>query len=290
MLFHGRGADENDLFPLLDVLDPERRRHGYCPRGPLSLPPGGAHWYAVYAGRLARSGDVRADVREPSRSGSTRCRTRACGSAGFSQGAVMSYALGLGAGRPRPDAIVAFSGFIPQTPAWEARLLAAAAAGRDRPRRLRPGDLGRVRPRRATAARSSGRRAALPRVPARPHARPGFLAEVAGVARQRSGIWFGGANQVPRMFQNSLRLHPQLLRHAATMRPTHAGTFHVTARSIAEEHIFRDARTTTQAFRSSRDLVRAEFLVCHQLLPHADALPPRRDRSRTRCSRRRSVG
>ena len=25
VLFHGRGADENDLFPLLDVLDPERR-------------------------------------------------------------------------------------------------------------------------------------------------------------------------------------------------------------------------------------------------------------------------
>ena len=47
MLFHGRGADEHDLFPLLDVLDPERRLHGYTPRGPLSLPPGGAHWYVV---------------------------------------------------------------------------------------------------------------------------------------------------------------------------------------------------------------------------------------------------
>jgi phospholipase/carboxylesterase len=31
----------------------------------------------------------------------------------------MSYALGLGVDRPRPDAIVAFSGFIPDTPAWE---------------------------------------------------------------------------------------------------------------------------------------------------------------------------
>jgi phospholipase/carboxylesterase len=31
----------------------------------------------------------------------------------------MSYALGLGAGRPRPAAIAAFSGFIPQVDGWE---------------------------------------------------------------------------------------------------------------------------------------------------------------------------
>ncbi|MFL5927010.1 MAG: alpha/beta hydrolase [Gaiellaceae bacterium] len=118
VLFHGRGADENDLFPLLDLLDPERRRNGYCPRGPLSLPPGGAHWYAVY------------EVGHPDPA--TFAPTYAAAAAwldslphssvwlgGFSQGAVMSYALGLGAGRPRPDAIVAFSGFIPDTPAWE---------------------------------------------------------------------------------------------------------------------------------------------------------------------------
>ena len=44
---HGRGTDENDLFPLFDMLDPDRRLLGLSPRGPLSLPPGGAHWYAV---------------------------------------------------------------------------------------------------------------------------------------------------------------------------------------------------------------------------------------------------
>ena len=38
---------------------------------------------------------------------------------GFSQGAVMSLALGLGAGRPRPAAIVALSGFIPEVEGWE---------------------------------------------------------------------------------------------------------------------------------------------------------------------------
>ena len=47
VLFHGRGADEVDLAPLLDVLDPERRLLGATPRAPLSPPPGGWHWYVV---------------------------------------------------------------------------------------------------------------------------------------------------------------------------------------------------------------------------------------------------
>jgi phospholipase/carboxylesterase len=33
---------------------------------------------------------------------------------GFSQGSMMSYALGLGAGRPRPAGIIALSGFFPE--------------------------------------------------------------------------------------------------------------------------------------------------------------------------------
>ena len=33
---------------------------------------------------------------------------------GFSQGAAMTWALGLGAGRPRPAAIIALSGFMPE--------------------------------------------------------------------------------------------------------------------------------------------------------------------------------
>ena len=121
VLFHGRGADEDDLFPLLDVLDPERKRHGYCPRGPLSLPPGGAHWYAVY-----EVGHPDPVTFAPSYAAagawldSLPYESIVLG--GFSQGAVMAYALGLGVGRRRPDAIVAMSGFIPQTEAWEADL------------------------------------------------------------------------------------------------------------------------------------------------------------------------
>jgi phospholipase/carboxylesterase len=39
--------------------------------------------------------------------------------AGFSQGSVMAYSLGLAASRPRPAGILAFSGFIPQVPEFE---------------------------------------------------------------------------------------------------------------------------------------------------------------------------
>src|SRR3954466_77094 len=99
VLVHGRGADENDLFPILDVLDPERRLHGVTPRGPLSLPPGGAHWYAL--GGLGTP--------DPATFSPTFERASAwlddLGFApertvlgGFSQGAVMSYSLGLMAG------------------------------------------------------------------------------------------------------------------------------------------------------------------------------------------------
>ena len=117
VLLHGRGADEHDLFPLLDELDPERRLHGYCPRGPLSLPPGGAHWYVVprvgYPDRatFAASYDAAAEWLD-----SLPYARVVLG--GFSQGAVMSLALGLGAGRPRPAAIAAFSGFIPKVDGW----------------------------------------------------------------------------------------------------------------------------------------------------------------------------
>jgi phospholipase/carboxylesterase len=38
---------------------------------------------------------------------------------GFSQGAVMSYAVGLGRGRPRPAALIALSGFVPTVPGFE---------------------------------------------------------------------------------------------------------------------------------------------------------------------------
>jgi phospholipase/carboxylesterase len=120
VLFHGRGADEHDLFPLLDLLDPERRLLGVTPRGPLALPPGGAHWYALY--RLGEPDPqtflaTYASVVEWLDGLGFASERTILG--GFSQGAVMTYALGLGRGRPRPAAVIALSGFVPSVPGFE---------------------------------------------------------------------------------------------------------------------------------------------------------------------------
>jgi putative transposase len=48
------------------------------------------------------------------------------------------------------------------------------------------------------------------------------------------------------------------------MRPTHAGTFHVTARSIAEERIFRDRRDYRAGVQILADLTGAQYFVCHE--------------------------
>jgi phospholipase/carboxylesterase len=118
-LLHGRGADEHDLFPLLDVLDPERRLLGVTPRAPLALPPGGAHWYAFY--RLGYpdpetfSVSYRLAAEWLDGLGFPPERTVV---GGFSQGGMMAYALSLFEGRPRPAAVIALSCFMPSVPGF----------------------------------------------------------------------------------------------------------------------------------------------------------------------------
>ena len=124
MLLHGRGTDEFDLLPLLDELDPDRRLVGITPRAPLELQPGGFHWYISRAvgypdrdtfhqayGLLGRwLGALPEALAVP------WARTVL---GGFSMGAVMSYALGLGAERPAPAGLIALSGFIPTVEGFE---------------------------------------------------------------------------------------------------------------------------------------------------------------------------
>jgi phospholipase/carboxylesterase len=128
VLNHGRGADEHDLYDLLDALDPERRLLGITPGAPLTdLPPGGRHWYVVprvgypdpvtfqsgYRLLTAFLDDLLAERGIP------WARTVI---GGFSMGAVMSYAVGLGPERPSPAGIIALSGFLPTVDGWHAEL------------------------------------------------------------------------------------------------------------------------------------------------------------------------
>ncbi len=129
ILHHGRGTDEQDLLGLADVLDPARRLHVVSARAPLRLEGSpGYHWYLVprvghpdpqtFHAACESLGALHDELWE--RTGLAPAQTIL---AGFSMGAVMSYALGLGAQRPAPGGILAFSGFVPTVGGWRADLL-----------------------------------------------------------------------------------------------------------------------------------------------------------------------
>ena len=124
VLHHGRGTSELDVIGLADALDPERRLRAVSPRGPLQLPGApGHHWYAVprvgypdpetfFAARAALAelhDGLWAEGPGPERTVL----------AGFSMGAVMSFAMGLSGDRPAPAGILAFSGFVPTVDDWK---------------------------------------------------------------------------------------------------------------------------------------------------------------------------
>jgi phospholipase/carboxylesterase len=130
VLFHGRGADENDLFPLLDALDPERRLVGATPRGPLSLPPGGAHWYALGGIPTPEPTTFRSTFAAAAEWLEQFLSERGLEYdrlvlGGFSQGGAMAYSLSLFSGRPRPAALTVFSSFIPAVEGFELDLSSA---------------------------------------------------------------------------------------------------------------------------------------------------------------------
>src|SRR5918995_346584 len=125
VLHHGRGTSERDLIGLADLLDPDRRMRVVTPRAPLTLPGSpGYHWYLVprvgypdretFEAARAALAELHDGLWEESGVGPERTVL-----AGFSMGAVMSYAMGLGADRPPVAGILAFSGFVPTVEGWE---------------------------------------------------------------------------------------------------------------------------------------------------------------------------
>lgn len=133
MLLHGRGAAEADLVPMLDALDPGRRLVGLTPGAPLPGPGGGRWWYHVPRIGYPDPATFHATLRRLGGFLDGWLAERAIGwdrtvLGGFSQGAVMSYAAGLGPGRPSPAGVLAISGFIPTVEGWDLDL-----GGRDVP-------------------------------------------------------------------------------------------------------------------------------------------------------------
>jgi phospholipase/carboxylesterase len=127
VLLHSRAGDEHEVFPLLHDLDRDERHLGLLPLGPFELPPEGRHWYLI--------------EREASPEPTTFLPTLealstwldytlaahdvdlgATALAGFSQGAVMAYSLGLAPSRSSPAAVLAFSGYIPRVEGFELEL------------------------------------------------------------------------------------------------------------------------------------------------------------------------
>jgi phospholipase/carboxylesterase len=125
VLHHGRGADENDLLQLGDALDPERRLHVVTPRAPLQLSGWpGYHWYVVPRVGFPDPETFHAAYRALAAFHDSLWERTGIGPertvlGGFSMGSVMSYSLGLGAGRLAPAGILAFAGFVPVVAGWE---------------------------------------------------------------------------------------------------------------------------------------------------------------------------
>jgi phospholipase/carboxylesterase len=128
ILHHSGGADENELLGLADALDRVHRLHVVLPRAPLALSGrDGYDWYGArevahpepdsFAVGFAELCGFHDEIWE--RTGIAPARTVL---GGFSMGTVMSYATGLGAGRPLAAGILAFSGSVPSVAGWAPEL------------------------------------------------------------------------------------------------------------------------------------------------------------------------
>jgi phospholipase/carboxylesterase len=95
------------------------------PRAPLRLAGSpGYHWYRVprvgYPDRDSfNSSYAKLSAFHDALWESTGIAAERTVLGGFSMGSVMSFAAGLGRGRPRPAGILAFSGFVPTVAGWE---------------------------------------------------------------------------------------------------------------------------------------------------------------------------
>ena len=118
VLIHGKGANEEDLEPLIPHLDPEGRFLTVLPRAPLPF-MSGWEWYrtdGIPRGgpELVSSVDAVDDLLDEACAEYGFDRSQAI-VAGFSQGCAVTLSLGLRrSDRPRPAGLLGMSGFLPE--------------------------------------------------------------------------------------------------------------------------------------------------------------------------------
>ena len=125
VLLHGPGASEQDMAQLVDVLDPQRRLLAACPRATqvardgagwqwfIDREPGYPHYDSFEGSFTVLDMWLQLLAAE---TGVPPARTLL---GGFSQGAVMAWALAMARGRARAAGVLALSGFIPRVADFE---------------------------------------------------------------------------------------------------------------------------------------------------------------------------
>lgn len=132
VLLHGRGADGDDLFPLLDILDPAARLHAVTLQAPAQLPgQPGYHWYEVHRVGHPHEESFTASLALLHQNIAALLQDLDLDQGrlvigGFSQGSVMATAAAVGAGGIRPAGLLCWSGFVPQVRGWQLDRTAAA--------------------------------------------------------------------------------------------------------------------------------------------------------------------
>ena len=123
VLLHGRGSDEHDLQPFLELLDPGHRLLGVTLGGPLALPPGGRHWYVVprvgfpEPGTFASSYGLLGDWLAGLSAATGLPPERSSWAASRRAPSWRSRSRWAPAG-PTPAAVLALSGFVPTVEGW----------------------------------------------------------------------------------------------------------------------------------------------------------------------------
>ncbi len=132
VMLHGFGADENDLAPLVQHIDPDGRFTSVCFRAPIDLMPFGAAWYERDDDGAVDAETFKSSVRSIDQTIDAVC---SAGNfirsevvlIGFSQGCAMTLAVGLGQEiEIAPSAMACLSGMLQDIPDFDYDLSAVS--------------------------------------------------------------------------------------------------------------------------------------------------------------------